>query len=116
MRKPNRYRCETCKSGEILVLDASKIPGERIRYPIVYACKRCNNRWMPDGGTTWDVGCASHSDLVEWDSQRLIGDIDKNYKDYKFREIWNNNKIPDQSTFFDGWIYGRLAMLKELGI
>jgi hypothetical protein len=118
---PNRYRCDTCKFGKELVLDASNIPGDGRRYPIVYACKKNNDKWMPDGidgGITWDVGCASHSDMVEWGSQRLIGDIDENYKDYKFREARSqkNNKIIDPSVFFDGWVYGRMEMLKELGI
>jgi len=119
MRKPNRYRCDTCKFGERLVLDASNIPGNRRRYPIVYACKKNNDKWMLDGidgGITWDVGCASHSDMTEWGSQRLTGNVDESYNDYKSRRVtlWQNGEIPESSVFFNGWIYGRVEMLKEL--
>lgn len=115
---PNRYRCETCKFGKKLILDASNIPRDGRKYPIVYACKKNNDKWMPDGvdgGITWEVGCASHSDLTEWSSQRIIGKFKRKYDDFKDREnIFYECEKTEWSEFYNGWIYGRLCMLKEL--
>ena len=58
--------CGTCKHATKITLDASKCPAGD-PYPIVYACSKQNDHWMPDKCWTWIVGCASHSRLKFWE-------------------------------------------------
>lgn len=65
--KLHPLRCETCRYGSQLTLDASKCPvGDP--YPEVYACSKQKGKWMPsarDGSSFAIVGCASHSDFKQ---------------------------------------------------
>jgi hypothetical protein len=77
-RKLHPLRCETCKYGSKLTLDASKCPvGDP--YPEVYACSKQKGKWMPsarDGSSVAIVGCASHSDF-----KKPLDMLEKLYKE-----------------------------------
>jgi|WetSurMetagenome_2_1015567.scaffolds.fasta_scaffold149244_2 hypothetical protein len=69
--KLHPLRCETCKYGSKLTLDASNIVctnKSHDPYPDVYICSKQKGKWMPsarDGSPVATVGCASHSDFKQ---------------------------------------------------
>ena len=47
-----------------------------------------------------------------WDSTRVIGNVDEMFEHYKSRARYSGD--PDWSPFYNGWLDGRLEMLREM--
>lgn len=105
----NKYICPTCKHAKITVEhyedgDMKCVFCNKIKKEIyLLSCEAPHEFFL--------TGCATHSDLKDWDSTRLIGDVEK---------IFNKRANPytqstyDWVSFYSGWMEGRINMLGEL--
>jgi len=105
-RKLHPLRCETCKYGSKLTLNASNIVctnKDHDPYPDVYVCSKQKGKWMPsarDGSSIAIVGCASHSDFQSgWYIKELFR-----------KEI---AKWKDEDPLFMAYVYGQEAGKKD---
>jgi len=48
-----------------------------------------------------------------WDSTRVIGDVKEMYRHYTNRPLWYDVDIR-WHAYYNGWLEGRLEMLREM--